>query len=232
MEKCFEEGVRIVEKMAPRAAVPDRYGALQAVTFERQSVEGGKWRATGEIVELPARTLCVAAGTSPNTIYEKERPGTFVLDKRGYFAPHKAVRADDGSITLVSDPSGFFTSYNQEGRLVSYYGDNHPKYAGSVVRAMASGKHGYRAVAELLVGDGAGAPASQSSREEFFRKISADLSATVHHVERLTPTIVEVVVRAPLAARKFQPGQFYRLQNFETLARRWAARACRWKASP
>src|SRR5678815_3973701 len=29
---------------------------------------------------------------------------------------------------------------------------------------------------------------------------------------------VEVVVHAPLAARKFQPGQFYRLQNFETFA--------------
>ena len=28
--------------------------------------------------------------------------------------------------------------------------------------------------------------------------------------------IVEVVVRAPLAARRFRPGQFYQLQNFET----------------
>ena len=28
-------------------------------------------------------------------------------------------------------------------------------------------------------------------------------------------TIVDVLVRAPLAARKFKPGQFYRLQNFE-----------------
>ena len=44
------------------------------------------------------------------------------------------------------------------------------------------------------------------------------MTATVHKVERLTPTIVEVVVRAPLAARKFRPGQFYRLQNFEALA--------------
>jgi NAD(P)H-flavin reductase len=44
------------------------------------------------------------------------------------------------------------------------------------------------------------------------------LRATVHEVTRLTPTIVEVVVHAPLAASKFQPGQFYRLQNFETLA--------------
>jgi NAD(P)H-flavin reductase len=34
----------------------------------------------------------------------------------------------------------------------------------------------------------------------------------------LTPTIVEVVVKAPAAARRFRPGQFYRLQNFESLA--------------
>ncbi len=40
----------------------------------------------------------------------------------------------------------------------------------------------------------------------------------VHAVNRLTPTIVEVVVHAPAAARAFQPGQFYRLQNYETLA--------------
>jgi NAD(P)H-flavin reductase len=29
---------------------------------------------------------------------------------------------------------------------------------------------------------------------------------------------VEVIVRAPMAARQFKPGQFYRLQNFESLA--------------
>ena len=45
-----------------------------------------------------------------------------------------------------------------------------------------------------------------------------ELRATVERVERLTPTIVEVVVRAPAAARRFRPGQFYRLQNFESLA--------------
>jgi NAD(P)H-flavin reductase len=35
---------------------------------------------------------------------------------------------------------------------------------------------------------------------------------------RLTPTIVEIIVRAPTAARKFEPGQFYRLQNYESRA--------------
>ncbi|MFM8179506.1 MAG: pyridine nucleotide-disulfide oxidoreductase, partial [Candidatus Kapaibacterium sp.] len=34
-------------------------------------------------------------------------------------------------------------------------------------------------------------------------------------VRRLTPTIVELIVHAPYAARKFQPGEFYRLQNYE-----------------
>ena len=53
---------------------------------------------------------------------------------------------------------------------------------------------------------------------------------------RLTPTIVEVVVHAPAAARAFRPGQFYRLQNFEMLAPRVAepgvgdAPCWRWKA--
>src|SRR5262249_19280543 len=42
----------------------------------------------------------------------------------------------------------------------------------------------------------------------------------VHDVIRLTPNIVEVIVRAPMAARAFHPGQFYRLQNYETLAPR------------
>ena len=41
---------------------------------------------------------------------------------------------------------------------------------------------------------------------------------TVERVVRLTPTIVEVIVRAPAAARHFHPGQFYRLQNFERLS--------------
>jgi len=61
-------------------------------------------------------------------------------------------------------------------------------------------------------------PARKTPAKTFFEDLSAQLLASVHEVKRLTPTIVEVVVRAPLAARKFQPGQFYRLQNFEMRA--------------
>jgi NAD(P)H-flavin reductase len=53
---------------------------------------------------------------------------------------------------------------------------------------------------------------------EFLALLDHSLRARVQEVLRLTPNIVEVIVRAPAAARAFKPGQFYRLQNYETLA--------------
>jgi len=61
---------------------------------------------------------------------------------------------------------------------------------------------------------------SQPEPAALIRRLDDELRAVVHDVVRLTPTIVEVIVRAPIAARAFQPGQFYRLQNYEALAPR------------
>jgi NAD(P)H-flavin reductase len=62
------------------------------------------------------------------------------------------------------------------------------------------------------------APAVAVDDATFVAGLDRELRATVHEVKRLTPTIVEVIVKAPAAARRFRPGQFYRLQNYETLA--------------
>jgi NAD(P)H-flavin reductase len=62
-------------------------------------------------------------------------------------------------------------------------------------------------------------PASTASDAAFFATLNHEYRARVHEVIRLTPTIVEVVIEAPAAARRFRPGQFYRLQNYETHAR-------------
>src|SRR5690606_28671053 len=105
-------------------------------------------------------------------------------------------------------------------RVVSFYGDNHPFYAGSVVKAMASAKVGYRHVAALFPETASLSPVDQPARNErlaaFFAHLDDELVSRVVEVNRLTSTIVEVVVKSPMAARKFQPGQFYRLQNFES----------------
>ncbi len=229
VQKALEEGIDIVECMSPTEAVPDEHGAVKAIIFERLDyiAESGKFENTGETHEFPARTVCVAAGTSPNVIYEKEKPGTFKMDEwRQFFQPFKVERDGNGKQHLVETPkgeAGFFTSYEQDGKFISYYGDNHPTYAGNVVKAMASAKHGYPKVVEIFADDlAARGVLPQSERDAIFDKIEATLDqqlrAYVVKVDRLTPTIVDVVVKAPLQARKFEPGQFYRLQNFETTA--------------
>src|SRR3954468_20416710 len=170
--------------------------------------------------------MLVAAGTSPNITYENEARGTFQLDaKKRFFQPHRIEANGDGRFHLVPDPDGFFTSHDHGGKFVSYYGDNHPRYAGNVVKAMASAKHGFPHVTRLFARELAALdPGAQADRDAAWRRLTAgldqDLVARVVDIVRLTPTIVEVIVKAPAAARHFEPGQFYRLQNFESVARR------------
>jgi NADPH-dependent glutamate synthase beta subunit-like oxidoreductase/NAD(P)H-flavin reductase len=229
VEKALEEGINFVELMNPHEAVPDEYGAVKELIFERQNydAETGKFSNSGEFVTFGAKTVCIAAGTAPNVIYEKEKPGTFKLDEwKQFFAPHKVIKNGDGQFhvsPVEKGETGFFTSYESDGRFISYYGDNHPKYAGNVVKAMASAKNGYSKVAELFAAEVADRGLlSQTEKDTIYDRLEATLDeqirATVVRVERLTPTIVDVIVKAPLQARKFEPGQFYRLQNFETTA--------------
>jgi NAD(P)H-flavin reductase/NADPH-dependent glutamate synthase beta subunit-like oxidoreductase len=216
--KALEEGIVFAENLNPIEATPDERGALRAVIFRREGQEGQ--------VTLPARTLLVAAGTTPNITYEKEAPGSFELDaKKKFFQPHAVSVDGDGRLHAKPDADGFFTSYEYGGRFVSYYGDNHPRYAGNVVKAMASAKDGYPHVVKLFAGELAQLDAGGQARRDaqwkaLVARLDEELNAYVEDVIRLTPTIVEVVVKAPAAARHFSPGQFYRLQNYESAARR------------
>jgi NAD(P)H-flavin reductase len=154
--------------------------------------------------------------------YEREYGGTFELDARGQYFRSFTAAVSGAERTLTAARGGFFTSYLKDGHTVSFYGDNHPTYAGSVVRAMASAKDGYPKVSalfpEVRSQTAATQPARDQARAAFFGRMHENLTARVVRVLRLTSNIVEVVVHAPLAARKFEPGQFYRLQNFERLA--------------
>ena len=221
--KALEEGIVFAENLNPIEAVPDEHGALSAMIFKREGV--GRVLLDPAVVTLPARTCLVAAGTSPNITYENEATGTFQLDaKKKFFQPHSVVE-QDGGFRLIPDSDGFFTSHDANGKFVTYYGDNHPRYAGNVVKAMASAKHGFPHVTRLFARELALLnPSGQVDRNAAWARLIArlddELVARVVEVVRLTPTIVDVIVRAPAAARHFHPGQFYRLQNFESMARR------------
>ncbi|MEZ5730466.1 MAG: FAD-dependent oxidoreductase, partial [Burkholderiaceae bacterium] len=59
LQHALAEGVRFVDELAPVAVLADAKGQTRAVRFAR--------RDDAERVELPARTVLVAAGTHPNT---------------------------------------------------------------------------------------------------------------------------------------------------------------------
>src|SRR5213592_3303466 len=222
--KALEEGITFTENINPLEAVADERAALKAVIFNREAKDlpAGQDR----VLTLPARTMLVAAGTSPNIMYEKECKGTFQLDsKKKFFQPHSVKGNGDGKYHLEADVNGFFTSYEHDGKFATYYGDNHPRYAGNVVKAMASAKDGFPHIVklfakELAALDPAAQPRRDAAWERLCQRLDAELLAVVEDVVRLTPTIVEVIVKAPAAARHFHPGQFYRLQNYESVTPR------------
>lgn len=232
IQKALEEGIAVAPGMSPIEALADEFGHLCAVKFDRLVPRDGQWVRSVEQPVVALRSLFIAAGTSPNLIYEREHPGTF--EKEGKFFRRFEPRWDNAFPTLVpvtDTPAAKrgkpapFTSYQLDGKHITFFGDNHPVYAGNVVKAMASAKDGYPYIARLFKNDLQTLdPSQQASRNEalaaLHRRLDEELLATVAQVNRLTPTIVEVVVRAPRQARQFRPGQFYRVQNFESRAAR------------
>lgn len=145
---------------------------------------------------ISAASIFVAAGTKPNVTLSKEYPDIFELDGVHY----KSYGVENVFITPPKAPHS-----------LSHFGDLHPTYKGNVVKAMASAKYGFGAVCQALT-------KRNAPQKAFLKTVKEALSATVHKVNRLTPTVTEIIIHAPQAVKNFRPGQFYRLQNFESLA--------------
>ena len=221
VEKALEEGISFAEGLTPLAVNVDSHGHARSLKVGVQTRAADGAPQDGGTAELAARTILIAAGTQPNTVLSREgeehERNRFKLDGR-YFA---ACDADGNPVKpekSLSKPqaANVLLSRETDGRFVSFFGDLHPSYFGNVVKAMGSAKQGYPVVSSVLAKV---KPANGASDVEFLTRINAELHATVHEVVRLTPNIIEIVVHAPAAARRFEPGQFYRLQNFETRAR-------------
>jgi NADPH-dependent glutamate synthase beta subunit-like oxidoreductase/NAD(P)H-flavin reductase len=216
VEKALEEGVVFAEGLAPLAVDVDEYGAVKGIRFARQRLgEDGRWHDAGEHW-LSAETVFVAAGTQPNTVLAREDATHFSLDGKYFAACDEEGRPVKPQYSAAKpERVDVLLSRIEDGRFVSFFGDLHPSYFGNVVKALGSTKQGYPVLSRVLARR---PPAKALDDAAFIAALDRELRASVHEVRRLTPTIVEVIVKAPAAARRFQPGQFYRLQNYETLA--------------
>jgi NADPH-dependent glutamate synthase beta subunit-like oxidoreductase/NAD(P)H-flavin reductase len=210
--KAMEEGIRFAEQLVPKEVVLDGHGQARALRVLSSSGD----QAARTAFEIPACTILVAAGTQPNTVLRREDPDQVLVDGKYFQAlDEHGTRVKPERVTKPAAVD-VLMSLRPDGRAISFFGDLHPSYAGNVVKAMASAKQGYPVITRKLAER---PPAAIATAEALFARLDNELRPTVHAVNRLTPTIVEVVLHAPMAARSFKPGQFYRLQNYEALAR-------------
>lgn len=93
----------------------------------------------------------------------------------------------------------------------SRFGDMDPRYRGSVVKALASAKNGHGVLCRSLKC----APPRRENPQEVLTAAARDLTSFVVSTIELTPGILEITVNAPLAARQYRPGHFFRLQTYD-----------------
>ena len=203
--KALEEDIRFVEGLSPVAVEIDEAGQARALKVAGEQ-SGKKVEAT-----LPARTILVAAGTQPNTVLAREDATHAFIDGKYFRAldeagnpvtPERVCKPGDVRVLMYR---------HADDRFMSFFGDLHPSFAGNVVKAMGGAKQGYPVLTRAM----AALPPARRTPAEILDEANLSWRARVVRVDRLTPTIIEVIVEAPAAARNFEPGQFYRLQNYE-----------------
>lgn len=190
LNSAFKEGIEFIENIEPTEIIADEYGAASGV----------KCLYREKTITLPAKSVLIATGTGKNKILAEEYKTDF-----------------------------------EKLENISIFGDLDSEYAGSVVSAMASAKNKYKLITAKL----------QERREErqlmlklknieknaedienierltnrnsaFTSMINEKLRAKVLEVKKISEKIFEIIIYSPIAAKNFSPGQFYKLQAFET----------------
>jgi NADPH-dependent glutamate synthase beta subunit-like oxidoreductase/NAD(P)H-flavin reductase len=156
----------------------------------------------------------IAAGIN---LVEEMMPLAINVDEYGYaesiefenLGVRKKVRARSIIIAVGTEANAYTKEYLENN--MTFFGDCNPQFAGSVVKALASSKEGYKLIGRKLKENKA---SFSGSYQEFFEKIDYLLTSRIHEINILSDKVIELVIHSPLAANNFQPGQFFRMQNY------------------
>ncbi len=177
LQNALSEGVSFVEFATPTSIETDDRGSLSAVVFQ----------VSNKTQVVKAKTLLVAAGTKPNTVLASECEELSL----------------DGHFFSPQSKGSFFIHKTFDGRHISYLGDLHPQYSGSVVKALASAKSAAPEIHKKLLKL---TPKSNViNLNGFFSQILsiAKKSNTLH-----------LTIKSLAAAKNYRPGQFFKLQPY------------------
>ena len=206
VEKALEEGIRFAEGLTPLAIEVDAHG--HACALDGLAAAQRRRRRLARVRR--ARRFPRARSSSPRarspTRCSRARTPRTSSSTASISGCSTRTGSRSTPVKGLAKPAqpAVLTELRADGRAMSFFGDLHPSFSGNVVKAMASAKQGYPIVSRMLAQGRAGVDASRCGVLRAPRSTSCARRSM--RVERLTPTIVEVVVRAPAAARRFQPG--------------------------
>lgn len=182
---AMSEGIHFAENLQLEEVLVDRYKSAIGI----QVIDQNNCKKF-----IPAKCVVIAIGTNENSVTLKE------------CEEHSCKSPGDGAARVVLlNESNFYIS---EEKTISAFGDIHPHYKGSVVKALASAKYGYPFISQALK-----KCTVYPDSAEFFKKIAKLFYSRVVGTTKLADKIMEIKIHAPLAAANFKPGQFYRIQN-------------------
>lgn len=195
---AMQEGVKMLEGHRPHSVAVDsegRVASLQVLDVVSQKEK-----------TLFARTILLAIGSQPNVAYEYEYSGTF-LKQHGFYLPHSGV--DELVAEHEPEPHKrtlprMMTSYRSGAYRVSYVGDLHPQFHGSVVKALASAKKAYPQILEAL------------AKMESTGPMVDITMPYVSEVDVLSETLIRLKINAPMHAKNSASGQFFRIHPFSS----------------
>lgn len=214
LQAALDQGVRYSADWQPQRVLLGDDGRVDALLCQaRVQDETGESVVSDETCVLPAKSILVATGASPNIAYEYEHRGTFARESGFYQAWDVQKGCAQPASQACEDPKNcsVFTSYESEvGQRVSFIGDLHPAYAGSVVKALASARDHY---ADILTQLNTQTPQNKPDKQTFLQSIKDEFKSINLGIERLSERWSRIRVQSPAARVMWSPGQLYRLQT-------------------
>jgi NADPH-dependent glutamate synthase beta subunit-like oxidoreductase/NAD(P)H-flavin reductase len=205
LTKALEEGLYYVPHCQPVKVLVDSYKTATALVCESTIDQ--------KQVVLPAKTILVATGAKPNIAYAFEHKD--VLQREGLqYKRFMTVDQKLEEITQTHHPKskqlGMLTSYHENNKRVSFLGDTHPTFHGSVVKAIASAKKAFESI-DLLFDK----KNPQENYPEFSEQLNRQFNTYLFSKRFVNDDVLELVVHAPEAAKHYEPGVIYKLQTYE-----------------
>ncbi len=209
INKALEEGLKIIDNATPLEIVKDDFNHIESLKVQI------KYGDIEKIEEIKARSLFIGIGTSPNKAPAYEDRLKFTVENNNFKILDLSKEQNINDNFYKNRKIDFFAAKNNENnKFVSFFGDTHNDFSGSVVKAMASAKIGYNSVNDVLE-----KLPKNRNYSDFLENINQELIVKVKELNIWSENIYELVVFAPLLAKNTKLGHIFRLHNYHFLAK-------------